>query len=111
MKKVRSCLPGYLATQTWALVFDRFVDGNSYMNLIRSLRGLHKLIFLVHTDKFDVFGGFLDEDLLLNKNKFSGTGETFIFTWKNQKFLPFKATKKNQFYFHCDEDGFGFGAE
>jgi TLD len=130
---VQNELPGYLKTNTWELLFDRFADGNSLKRLVRLAKTHHQLIFLVLTANNEVLGGFLDHQLNLNPGKFVGTGDCCIFRWKANmredlqehkyeenrdkihtdltQLETFHSTNVNNFYFFCDEGGFGFGAE
>lgn len=69
------------------------------------------MILIVHTDRNDVLGGFVDQEFQIGVTRFTGTGDCFIFTWRDGKYEGHKSTNENQFYFHADSNGFGFGSE
>lgn len=78
-------------------------------------------------------GGFVDHQLKFNSERYVGTGDCFIFRWKATltedieemqygedrdkihtdlaKLETYHSTEANDFYFFCDDLGFGFGSE
>jgi TLD len=130
---VQNELPGYLKTNSWELLFDRFADGTSLKRLVRLAKTHNQLVFLVLTTNNEVLGGFLDHQLIFNASRYVGTGDCFIFRWKANDVSDmhelqygeyrdkihtdlahlevFKSTDENGLYFFCSEEGFGFGAE
>jgi TLD len=72
--------------------------GTSYEEFLRRAEFIDShLLFVRDTDGKD-FGAYVSESWRMSKNKFFGTGETFLFKIVNGEAVAFKSTQLNQCY-------------
>lgn len=79
------------------------------ISLQRNISNNGELIILVQDGFGTVFGGFMTHSFELRDN-FFGTGECFVFKFKDQELYVYHATTANNLYCFADEDGFGMGS-
>jgi hypothetical protein len=67
--------------KTWKLLFSISHDGISYSTMFHKTKNLYPSFILIEDSKGQVFGAFMSRDIR-ESNKFYGTGESFVFTFK-----------------------------
>lgn len=77
-----SHIPYVFKTGNWNLIYQNHRDGSSINTLLTNVENRSPLIIVVKDLEGMVFGAYLSDYLRPTLNKFYGSGETFVFTFK-----------------------------
>lgn len=93
----------------WVLLYRMSEHGVSMNTFIERIKG-HNATLVIMEDKSKFkFGGFCAEEWV-KSNKFFGTGDNFVFTFKDlDEIEMWHATGENSMFQFCDNSGFGLG--
>jgi len=82
MKHYLACMaPEIYRYRTWKPLFNISHDGVSYSTMFCKTKNLYPSYILIEDIKGQVFGAFLSREIR-ESNRFYGTGESFVFTFK-----------------------------
>jgi hypothetical protein len=107
--QIHQSLPAYLRFNNFTLLYSTMRNGTSLQTFYNLVAGKSKYIILIKDDLNYVFGGFIDEEIS-NKNKFYGTGESFVFTFKNNsRIQKYEGQSDNTYYVYTDDEIIAMG--
>ena len=93
----------------WVLLYRLSEHGVSMNTFIQKLQGSDATLIIIEDKNKYKFGGFCTEEWFFSSS-FYGTGENFVFTFKNtDQCEMWNATGENEMYQFCDRTGFGLG--
>lgn len=109
LKELHSHLPYYHQYTNWSLAFTISQDGCALKSFYTKSEGINNSIIAVKDEDGNVFGAYASEGFNPTSN-FSGTGETFLFTfYQGNRVQVFNATGNNEYYMYCDYNQICFG--
>ncbi|KAM3141989.1 hypothetical protein pb186bvf_005862 [Paramecium bursaria] len=104
-------LPAIFKTQGWKLIYSNIKHGSSMKTLFRQTDFQSPIIIIIKDLDNYVFGAYLSDGIKkCCKEQFYGSGESFVFTFKDTQIIEvFKWTTINQDFTLCDTDGIAIG--
>lgn len=86
------------------------LNGSSILTLMRQTENRSPAVLVVRDVESYLFGGYLPDGIKNSGGKFYGNGESFLFTFKNNKPIEvYKWTHINNYFTLCDRDGLAVG--
>lgn len=108
--QIINSLPELYPLLEWKLLFSNKIDGTSFGTLLRKAKYNSPFILLIKDDNNFVFGSY-GNDALDYSNDYYGSGETFLFTFRDlEEISTFYWTKKNSLFISVDDQGIIFGS-
>jgi len=104
-------VPSLYQVSDWKLLYSMTRDGISLLNLYRRAEGVMPYLLVLRDAKENIFGAFI-ADSLEEGQRFYGTGESFLYTFKGDKKKPdcYYWTRKNDYFLYTDGDGISIGS-
>ncbi|CAD8197652.1 unnamed protein product [Paramecium octaurelia] len=103
-------IPAIFKSQRWSLLYSSTLHGSSIKTLMRNTQFSQPVIMFVRDLHKYVFGAYLSDGIQKSKDHFYGTGESFLFTFKNtQSLTVYNWINQNNFITLCDENGLAIG--
>ena len=100
---------GMYRNMTWRLLYRLSEHGVSMNTFQDRLQDYETTLVIIQDSKRYLFGGFCTEEWIFS-NSFYGTGENFVFTFKDgDNCEMWMASGENSMYQYCDHSGFGMG--
>jgi len=108
--QIVSCVPDIYQMLEWKLLYSSVSHGTSFNNLMRRAKGASPFLIIIKDTANNVFGAYGSESLKFSQ-EYYGTGETFLFTFKDTNEIEeFNWSQKNSLYTFANEEGIMFGA-
>ncbi|CAD8115502.1 unnamed protein product [Paramecium primaurelia] len=103
-------IPTIFKSQRWTLLYSSTLNGSSIKTLMRNTQYSQPVVlFIRDLDKY-LFGAYLSDGIQKSQDHFYGTGESFLFTFKNtQSLTVYNWINQNNFITLCDENGLAIG--
>ncbi|CAI2360256.1 unnamed protein product [Moneuplotes crassus] len=105
-------LPPMIRMREWERVFSIDVDGASYKTFYKNVYNHSATILIIQDSNGWKFGAYAASDWEIKKH-FYGTGESFLFTFKDtdQNISTYKWTGENDNIQHCGETSIAMGGD
>lgn len=82
IKRYLGCIiPDIYRYKTWKLLFNTSHDGISYATMFNRAKRHYPIYILIEDTKKNIFGAYISQGIK-ESNKFYGTGESFVFSFK-----------------------------
>lgn len=109
LKELHLYFPYFLQYTSLAKLFSLKQDGSDLKTLYRKCQGVKNSILVIKDKESNVFGA-LASDVFDPSTTFTGTVESFLFTfYKEETIHVYKATQINDYYMYCDVEQICFG--
>ena len=105
---LRNELSPVFQLRNWKLVYSPSEHGCVLRTLYRNACDFGATVLVIRDHTHTVFGGFLSEPWRVTK-RYYGTGESFLFTFKNGTFRAFHPTLMDEYYAISDLQAIIFG--
>mmetsp|Transcript_49384 Transcript_49384/g.56885 ORF Transcript_49384/g.56885 Transcript_49384/m.56885 type:complete len:586 (+) Transcript_49384:23-1780(+) len=95
----------------WKILYSISAHGTSLKQLYRLAKDQAPYLLVIRDSKDNVFGAFI-ADTIEESGSYYGTGETFLFTFKDNKKEPtcYFWTNNNDYFILTDENGISIGS-
>jgi hypothetical protein len=106
---VHEVIPLRFRNRPWRLLYSTREHGISLQTLYKNCLQQGSCLLIVKTENFETLGAFAPEPFLINHAKYYGSGETILFTFKNDKFQTYRWTQKNENFVYSGKQYLSFG--
>ncbi|KAG2392319.1 hypothetical protein C9374_012571 [Naegleria lovaniensis] len=111
-KKMVSILPARFHLSNWMLLYSTLEHGTSLRTLYRNTRHAEESILIIKTMDGQVLGAFNPVALNEFGNKYYGSGEILLFSFKNNTTLKvFRWSKLNEFFLRSNDYMICYGGD
>eukprot|EP00756_Hemistasia_phaeocysticola_P050753 Hpha_TRINITY_DN25940_c0_g1::TRINITY_DN25940_c0_g1_i1::g.185225::m.185225 len=98
-------LPSGIRWAPWWLVYSTDEHGYSQRSLRTRATGVWDMLLVVGTTQGDVFGAFLPNPPPRQTRDFEGSGDTFVWTFRQGRFESYFWSKENVYFMRSFSDG------
>jgi hypothetical protein len=107
---IHESLPLRFRNIPWHLLYSTREHGISLQTLYVNCFEQGPCLVVIKTEDFETIGAFSPESFLINQRKYYGSGESFIFSFKNDQYKTYKWTKANENFIFSSKNYLSFGA-
>jgi len=111
LKELHMNIPYYQQYKNLKLLFSPSKHGTSMKQFYMNTCGYKTTFIFIKDDNQNVFGGYLSEPIR-NSQKFYGTGESFVFTYRNNERIHcYHSSMENEYFIYSDDDIIAMGCD
>jgi hypothetical protein len=106
---LEAVLPEEHQNYDWDLLYSLKKHGSSLSTVFTNCRGSKYSLLAVQDTEGTLFGAFASDEWRSNGDRYYGSGECFLFTFKGGEFAKYSWTRKNSYFMLSSPKGIALG--